>query len=236
MDKQRAEGLKRLEQKVAVLEQWLAMGIPYSRTFNGNREEDNKNGGWLLEWSPKSVSALRMWNGSKNAPAIISEYGIPTKTTSQSTYKAAPKALKERIEGNSKLPGLFERLREQERIQRENGRVSKIKALEDELAQAKLNHEGIAHEMVALTLENEQLCEERRVLEQKKKSLILQHKTEIEWRDKLIQQKQRQIQTLKEEARQLFAQLNEITERAGITLPQPTPQTNIVELREGTDE
>lgn len=236
MDKQRIKAFENLEKKVHVLEKWLENEIPYRRTADGNREEDTKNGGWVQEWFPRSVSALRGWNGSKNSPATIAKYDIPASTTSQNAYNAIPEALRERIEGNYILPSLFERLKEQERIQRENSRVSNIKSLEDELAQAKLNHKGIAHEMVALALDNEALHEDNRVLTQQLNGLKLQHKTEIEWREKLAKQRQREIQKLEEQKQELHNQLIELMDKTGVAPTQSTPQTNIIELKRTTDE
>jgi len=232
MDKQRIEGIKKLEQKVRVLEGWLATDIPHRLSEHGNRVEDSRKGGFQLEWYPKSVSGLRGWNGSKNNPATVAKYGIPKNTTAHTTYKAISQAIRDRIEGTCKLPSLFARLKEKEKMQYDNGHLSKIQNLNSQLALVKKNHEAIAHEMIALRLENDTLNEDVQVKERQMIGLKLQHKSEIEWRNKLAKQQQHQVMELEGQSHHLRQQLNELMEKTGIYPEEPTPQTNIIQLKQ----
>ncbi|MGR5367563.1 hypothetical protein [Photobacterium damselae] len=232
MDKQRREGIKRIEKKIEILEKWLNTEIPFVLTSKGNRELD-KQGKFELEHIPMSISALRNWNGSKNSRSTVEKYGIPEKTTSTKTWEAAPEYLRERVTGTKTIDNLFVRLKKKSLIQRDSGRISQIRELEEKLAIAKQDHAGIAHEMIGLRLENNTLTEELYITKQKVEGLKLQHNTEIDWRNRLAKQQKERITELEKEKDILLKQLLNISEKTGIYPDQLVPETNVITLERG---
>ncbi|MBA6416383.1 hypothetical protein H4J50_10185 [Colwellia sp. 6M3] len=227
MEIQRKEAIKRIEQKIDILENWLNSEIPFSLTSKNTRVL-NKNGGFELEYFPTSISGLRNWNGSKNNPDIINKYNIPTQMTSTTTWDATPTYIKECVTGTKKINSIFIRLKEKALIQRDSGRISKVKELEATVTLVKKNHVAIAHEMLGLRLENDTLTAEVYIAEQKLEGLKSQHKVEIEWRNKAAIQQKSQILELEKKNLILQKQLLKISKESGIYPEKLTLKTNVV--------
>ena len=227
MEIQRKEAIKRIEQKIDILEKWLNAEIPFSLTGKKTRMLD-KNGGFELEYFPTSVSGLRNWNGSKNNSDVIKKYNIPKQMTSTKTWDATPTYMRERVTGTKAIASLFIRLKEKAIIQRDSGRISKVKELEATVTRVKQNHMAIAHEMIGLRLENDTLTAEVYIAEQKLEGLKSQHKVEIEWRNKADIQKKSQITGLEKQNIILQKQLLKISKESGIYPEELTPKTNVI--------
>ncbi|TWX68480.1 hypothetical protein ESZ36_08245 [Colwellia demingiae] len=227
MEIQRKEAIKRIEQKIDILEKWLNSEIPFSLTSKKTRMIE-KNGGFELEYFPTSVSGLRNWNGSKNNSDVIKKYNIPKQMTSTTTWEATPTYMRERVTGTKAIASLFIRLKEKAIIQRDSGRISKVKELEATVTRVKQNHMAIAHEMIGLRLENDTLTAEVYIAEQKLEGLKSQHKVEIEWRNKADIQKKSQITELEKQNIILQKQLLKISNESGIYPEELTQKTNVV--------
>ena len=227
MNKQRIDGINRFKKKVQILEAWIKEEIPYVLTNEGFKKID-KNGRFILEYFPLSITAIRAWNGSKNTDKIVETYSIPRKMTSAETWKALPNSTRENIGGTLTLPSLFERLKQKAQIQRDSGRLSQIRALKEEFKVAQLNHVALAHEMMALRLENDILIEDLRVAERKIEGLKKMYKNEIDWRTKSSEQQKRRADDLEEEKLFLIQQMILIGEKTGIYPELPSSPTNIL--------
>ena len=232
MEKQRKEAIKRLEKKISILEKWLSTKIPFSLNSNNTRILD-KNGGFELEFFPKSISGLRNWNGFKNSFSVVEEYEIPKQLTSTKTWEATPAHIRERVTGTKTTESLFIRLKAKAIIQRDSGRISKVKELEAIVDRVRQDHAAIAHEMIGLRLENDTRTEELYIAEKKVEGLKLQHKTEIEWRNKTALQQKEIIAKLEKEKSSLQKKLLKISKESGINLEELAIKTNVVNLKLG---
>ncbi|MGY5452016.1 hypothetical protein ACVFI8_13905 [Agarivorans sp. MS3-6] len=233
MDKQRREGIERVEQKLKILETWVNTEIPYLRTRDGLRIESNTIGEFKLEYYPKSVSALRRWNGHKNSSEVVEKFGIPQKITSTETYKASPSYLRERIEGNRTLESIFERIKNKALLQTQNRKSTELTNLKHALNQAKNNHKAIAHELVSIRLENQQLIERCRTFGLTIKGLKNQHAVEIEWRNTVALNYQAKLLALESTNNQLRQTLLDLCEREGISIELEQLKSNIIDFTGG---
>ncbi|TMX34544.1 hypothetical protein [Vibrio parahaemolyticus] len=233
MEIQRKEAIKRFEKKVEILEEWLKTEIPYVLTKEGGNSLD-KDGRYVLEYFPLSISALRGWNGSKNSDEVVTEYSIPQKLTSAEAWKAVSESLRARVEGTKIVPSLFERLKQKAKAQRDGGRLGRINELKMKLTIAEQNHAGIASEMIALRMENDDLAAQLKMLQRRFENANQSRKSETEWRNGLEMQYKLQIETLEKEKQYLLDQLVVIGEKTGVYPDFPTPSTNVVSF--GKDE
>ncbi|MGR5236222.1 hypothetical protein [Vibrio alfacsensis] len=227
MEMQRKEAIKRFEKKVEILEYWLETEIPYVLTNEGGNSLD-KNGRYVLEYFPLSISGLRAWNGSKNSDVVVTKYSIPQKLTSAESWKAVSDSLRERVEGTKIIPSLFERLKLKARAQRDGGRLGRINELKTKLRIAEQNHAGIATEMIALRNENDDLVSQLKILERKLENANQSRKSETEWRNGLEMQYKNQIETLEGEKQYLLEQLIIIGKKTGVYPELPVQSTNVV--------
>lgn len=227
MDIQRQDAFKRIITKIEILETWLKTEIPFSLTAEGNYILD-KDEKFELEYFPKSISALRNWNNTKNSSEVCNKYDIPSKTSSAKSWEAIPENIKERVTGTKSLDNLFERLKVKAHMQRDKGSLSRIKELEEQLILTKQNHAGIAHEMVALRLENDTLVEDIHTAEKKIEGIKLQYKNEIDWRNRLAEQQTERITELEKEKDNLLQQLLEVSEKTGVFPTTSPSKTNVV--------
>ncbi|MPW28413.1 hypothetical protein F9L16_05280 [Agarivorans sp. B2Z047] len=233
MDKQRKEGIERVEQKLKILETWVNTEIPYLRTRDGLRIESNAVGEFKLEYFPKSVSALRRWNGHKNSFEVVEKFAIPHKITSTETYKASPTYLRERIEGNCTLESIFERLKNKALLQTQNRKSTEIKNLKRALNQAENNHKAIAHELISIRLENQLLTERCLTYDLTIKGLKKQHAVEIEWRNTVAVNYQEKLLALESTNNQLRQTLLDLSEREGISIELEQLESNIIDFTGG---
>jgi hypothetical protein len=227
MEKQRKEAITRLEVKISILEVWLSTEIPFSLTKDKARVLD-KNGRFVLEYFPTSISALRQWNGLKNSTNVAEEYKIPKQMTSTTTWEATPNFIKERVTGTSKVASLFVRLKDLALIQKDSGRVSRIKELESIISSVKQDHMAIAHEMIALRLENDTLIEENAIADNQIEGQKSLHKREIDWRNKNAIQQKNIITELKKENNALRDSLLKMSQECGVSPDELAIKTNVI--------
>lgn len=168
-DPQQIEAFTRIEKKVEILEGWATDGIPFA-LVDGNKQIDEKEK-YVLEFFPTSPTGLRNWNGKRNSKNVAKKYKIPPFTTSAKSLDAIPTNLKIRIFGDTNKLNLWERLKLKAKLQSSTKEKNALQKLEEKLNISEINHQGLAHELVELRINNKYLEEEVATLENQRESV-----------------------------------------------------------------
>ena len=184
-----------IDRKLEILRKWLEEGIPYKVDDSGHTlldENDRK----VLEYFPSSSRQFKLWDGSQNTPKLRASFP-PLTVTGNDT-------LSKRKDSAAQVAKITEDLKDRAKSQLSEGRLSRIRELEQDLS---ILNKALNNRIVELRDQQRTL----RNVEQEKIKMESKYNGDIEELQRQLQRTEAQLGEARQRNAELTALLKKIT-------------------------